>query len=85
MMISKQTLLDLADRYMAERGDVSETTLSHRIFGDTKKLRAMRGRGDITLTRFNGAMIWFRRNWPEGAKMPDVLAAYPADQTKGAA
>lgn len=76
MMISTQTLVDLADQFCIASGGMRETTLSHRMFGDSKKLSALRGASDITVGRFNAAMCWMAENWPEGHERPISLAAY---------
>lgn len=76
-MLDKHTLLTLSDRMQALTG-LPETTISHRVFGDTKKLAALRAGADLTTGRFNAALAWFRANWPEGAVLPEVLAVPPA-------
>jgi hypothetical protein len=68
-MIEIGNLLAVADAYMASTG-VREVTLSHRLFGDSKKLTALRAGADITVGRFNGAMGWFSENWPDAAGWP---------------
>lgn len=65
-------LLTVADTYI-EAASVKEVTLSHRLFGDSKKLTALRDGADITVSRFNGAMIWFSANWPDGAEWPEGI------------
>lgn len=72
-MLDKNALLELSDRFMAVTG-LPETTVSHRVFGDTKKLSALRNGADLTTRRFNGALAWFQSNWPEGAVFPADLA-----------
>lgn len=72
-MIEISALLTLSDAYQAATG-VPETTVSHRLFGDTKKLAGMRGGADITVGRFNHALVWFSANWPEGTDWPDNVA-----------
>lgn len=62
-------LLELADEYQRVVG-VGDTTLSFRVFGDSKKLAALRADADITTQRFNAAVTWFAVNWPDGAKWP---------------
>lgn len=76
MMISTETLVAIADLFRTASGGMRETTLSHRIFGDSKKLTALRGSADITVGRFNAAMCWMAENWPEGHDRPVSLAAY---------
>jgi len=69
-------LLALADAYLAVT-HLKEVTLSHRLFGDSKKLTAMRDGADITVSRFNAAVAWFISNWPEGADWPDGIPLSP--------
>lgn len=68
-MITIAHLLALADEY--QRVDpVEDKTLSFRVFGDSKKLSALRDEADITTGRFNAAIQWFSVNWPHGADWP---------------
>ena len=76
MIPSSQTLLAVADAFLEAEDAPSETTVSYRIFGDTKKIAQMRGGADLTLTRFNLAMRWFAQNWPSGLDLPSSLAPY---------
>jgi hypothetical protein len=76
MIPSSKTLLDVADAFLQAENALSETTLSYRIFGDTKKIAQMRGGADLTLTRFNLAMRWFAQNWPASAPVPAALGQY---------
>lgn len=62
-------LLKLADEYQRV-SSVEDKTLSFRVFGDSKKLSALRVKADITTQRFNAAVNWFAANWPEKAKWP---------------
>lgn len=62
-------LLSVADAYKAATG-LEDVTVSHRLFGDSKKLKALRDGSDITLGRFNAALHWFAENWPQTAKWP---------------
>ncbi len=59
-----ETLLARADSYKEAAGIHHDSTVSHRVFGDSKKLSALRDGADITLRRFNEAMRWFDQNWP---------------------
>jgi len=72
-------LLTLADAFIAATS-IKEVTLSHRVFGDSKKLAAIRGGADITLGRFNAALEWFSANWPEGAEWPEGIARPTTEQ-----
>jgi hypothetical protein len=71
-------LLSLADAFIAATS-IKEVTLSHRVFGDSKKLAAIRKGADITLGRFNAALEWFSLNWPADAEWPSEVAR-PAEQ-----
>lgn len=57
-------LIARADGYKAAAGIADDSTVSYRVFGDTKKLGAMRRGADITTRRFKAAMQWFDQNWP---------------------
>lgn len=76
--LSIPDLLVVADAWKAATGIERDTTLSHRMFGDSKRLGQLREGRDITVGRFNAAMTWFAANWPEGAAMPAMLAAWRA-------
>jgi hypothetical protein len=83
-MIDLRNILSLADAY-ATATDVREVTLSHRLFGDSKKLAALRNGADMTVGRFNAALLWFSANWPatvawpEGIERPTVSAPETAE------
>lgn len=89
---TKQILLQIADAYIAASDglrDVTrpDVTLSYWVFGDSKKLAALRGEADITLGRFDAALSWFATHWPEGHAMPPHLLPYapPAPPKEDAA
>lgn len=67
-----EQILTLARAY-AEAEGVELKTVSWRVFGDTKKLRALEGGGDLYTGRATAALEWFRENWPEGAVWPDGI------------
>ena len=69
-MLEIAHLLLIADEYKRATG-LEDVTVSHRVFGDSKKLSALRGESDITVGRFNTAVAWFAANWPDGAIWPD--------------
>jgi hypothetical protein len=75
-MIEISDLIQLSDRWRAAAGLERESTLSHRIFGDTKILGRLRAGGEITVGRFNLALAWFDQHWPEGAEVPSLLQRY---------
>lgn len=78
-MINIQHLLDVADAYRKAEG-IEDKTVSNRVFADAKKLTALRGGADITITRFNDALVWFAANWPEGAEWPFAVSRPVTEQ-----
>lgn len=71
-------LLTVAAEYARAEG-VELKTVSWRVFGDGKKLEAIRDRGaDLQVRRFEGAMTWFSTHWPETAVWPEGVARPPA-------
>jgi hypothetical protein len=66
-------LLVVADVYKRALG-LEDITVSHRLFGDSKKLGALRRGADITVGRFNASMHWFSANWPADAVWPQHVA-----------
>ncbi|WP_280322187.1 hypothetical protein [Sulfitobacter faviae] len=73
-----ETLLAVADAYKRASGVEFDRTVSHRVFGDSKKLSALRAGSDITIKRYNAALVWFAQNWPEGIEKPPALAGLPS-------
>jgi hypothetical protein len=71
-MIEIAHLIAVADAYQAAV-PVEDKTLSFRVFGDSKKLGALRAGADITTQRFNAALKWFEANWPDGAVWPGAV------------
>lgn len=62
-------LLAVIDAYAAHEG-LPDSTVSSRVFRDTKKVAAMRDGADITVGRYRYALGWLSENWPDGAKWP---------------
>lgn len=69
----------MADDYKRAHG-VEDVTVSARVFGDSKKIAALRGGADITVGRFNAAMSWFSRNWPADLNWPASILRPDAPQ-----
>lgn len=63
-MFEIDTLIARADAYKMAAGVLDDSTVSYRVFGDTKKLASLRNGADLTTRRFNAAMAWFDKNWP---------------------
>ncbi len=72
-MATEQDILSVADAYAAATS-ASDVTISSRVFGDSKKLTAIRSGKDITLRRFNAALEWFSDHWPDNAEWPKGVA-----------
>lgn len=73
------TCIDLILRLAAVYGEATglgPSAVSWRVFGDSKKLPALRDGKDIQVRRCERALAWFAENWPEGA-------AWPADVPRG--
>ncbi len=78
-MVSIEQLLSVVDAYKTATGVTLDTTVSYRVFGDSKKLGSMRSGADITTRRFNAALEWFSNNWPENSPRPVGLPSPDED------
>lgn len=65
-------LLALADAYQLAE-EVPDTTLSWRVFNDSKKLAALRGGSDLHTKRCEAAIQWFSDHWPDKAVWPEEI------------
>lgn len=54
--------------------NLDDTTVSWRLFGDSKKLPAIKAGADIQVKRLEKAMTYLSSNWPEGAVWPAQVA-----------
>ena len=74
MKTSALDIVALAERYCEATGD-RLVTISHRVFGDSKKLLAIRDNdADLTVSRYNSALLWFSENWPDRVEWPDNIS-----------
>jgi len=71
-MVTASDILRLAQIFAAATG-IKVTTISSRVFDDSKKLSAIESGADLTLTRAITAMQWFSDNWPDGEAWPDDM------------
>lgn len=72
--IETAALVRLADKYKLATNVEKDTTVSHRLFKDSKKLTDLRSRKvSLTVDRYNDALRWFAENWPRGADFPAEL------------
>jgi hypothetical protein len=64
-----ERILAVANAYADAEG-IELSTVSWRVFGDTKKLTALESGSDIWVGRYERALQWFSDNWPSSAKWP---------------
>lgn len=67
-----ERLLLLARAYGGAE-NLEPSTVSWRVFGDTKKLAALESGRDIQVKRLEAAIQWFSDHWPENADWPDSV------------
>ena len=72
LMSGIDQLILLAKAYGNAEG-VEASTVSWRVFGDTKKLGALLDGGDINVRRYEKALRWFAENWPPSAAWPSSV------------
>lgn len=75
-MLTLSDLLTISDRFRELHGIERETTLSHRMFGDSKKLTQLRGNADLTVSRFRDSLDYLVAHWPPGERLHPLLAHY---------
>lgn len=68
-MTLKERLLFVAAEYARTR-ELSVSRVSTLVFRDGKVLDRLAGTADITTSRYEGAMLWFSTNWPDGLDWP---------------
>lgn len=66
-------LIRVIDTFKSAADIAADTTVSYRIFGDSKKLAALRDGAEISVGRFNAAVTWLSENWPETTAQPLLL------------
>ena len=72
--IDPGALVRLGDKYKLASNVEKDTTVSYRLFDDSKKLTDLRSRKvSLTVDRYNDALRWFAENWPRGADFPAEL------------
>lgn len=71
-------LTELARLY-AEATNLPQTTVSWRLFDDSKILSKLNNGGDITVGRYWRAVKWLSDNWPEGFDWPDFISRTSPD------
>ena len=65
-MIDLSELFPLFDEFCRLSG-ISESTLSSRLYGESKKIALLRAGGGLTVDRFNYTVRYLDGLWPEGA------------------
>ena len=69
-MSAMKKFLAVCDVYMAA-ASLDEKLLSGRMLGDRAKVGNIRRNGaDMTTSRFEAAMLWLSRNWPDDTDWP---------------
>ena len=63
----------VAARAYGQAEGLDLTTVSWRLFQDSKKLGALVDGADIQTRRLERAMAWLSGNWPEGAEWPPAV------------
>lgn len=53
---------------------IPESTLSHRVFGDTKRLKSLRSGSTITVRKLREGVFRFRDHWPESLIDLDLVS-----------
>lgn len=66
-------LLAVIDAFL-EAEPLKETTLSFRIFNDSKTISLLRNGADITTGRMQSAIEWMSDRWPSDARWPIGVA-----------
>jgi len=64
-MVDIEQFFDLVNRY-AKAKDISEATVSIQLFNDGKRMRVLRGGGDVGVRKVERAVRQLSDNWPEG-------------------
>ena len=72
-MTATDQIIALCTAYGTALG-LEPKTVSSRVFGDSKKLTSIMDGADIQTRRYEGAVVWLSRNWPEGATWPQAIA-----------
>lgn len=73
------TQLVTVARAYADAEKLDLTTVSWRLFGDSKKLRHLTQGRDIQVRRHEQAMRWLSSNWPSDADWPADIARPPSE------
>ena len=72
MIDPKEHLLAVIDAYIEATG-VPDTTISFRVFHDSKKIRVMRAGASITSARLVSSIQWLSDHWPSDAVWPPTV------------
>jgi hypothetical protein len=63
-------LLDVLEKYRIACGNISDKTLSSRVFEDSKKVGQLKSGTDLTTARLVKIAIHLRDRWPKGQARP---------------
>ena len=85
-MMSIDVLVGVADGYKDAASVPEDSTVSYRVFRDSKLLSKLRaGEADLTTGRFNRAMQWFAAHWPKGHAPHGALQDFAVTPSEDAA
>jgi hypothetical protein len=73
MITLRHQLIAVADGFAAHRG-LSRARVSTLVFNSGTALNRIAAGRDLNTKRWERAMLWFSRNWPEGAEWPAGVA-----------
>ncbi len=84
-MMMTQQIVQLADRYSKHEG-MAVSTLSMRLFCDSRKIDNLRDGKDLLTKRFEAAVRFFDQNWPSSLEWPsDIPRPSVAEEDKAPA
>lgn len=73
-MMLMDSLLQVADRYIAVGRPASLSGLGMKIANDHKFLLRIKAGAACSIPSYEKAMTWLSENWPEGAEWPEGVA-----------
>jgi len=68
------SLLLVADRYLAARAATSISDLGKKFANDHKFFARIKAGAACSIPSYEKAMAWFSDNWPDGVEWPEGIA-----------
>jgi len=81
-MIKISHLLKIVDVYRSAKR-LTDASVGSYVFNDGKYIKRLRNGKEITVGRFNYALSWFSKNWPEGVPWPEDIPRPPVSEAQG--